>query len=162
MIFRYLGSLFDVCLENLNLILECCKDTNLVLNWEKCHFMVKESVVLRHKILKHGMEMDRAKVEIIEKLPPPTTIKGVRSFLGRASYYRRFIKDFSKIAKPLCNLLEKDVPFNFDNEYLYAFNEYKARLIITPIIIASDYATGAALDQGKIMSFTPCIMQVKP
>ena len=83
-------------------------ETNLVLNWEKCHFMVKEGIVLGHKVFDRGIEVDRAKIETIEKLPPPSSIKGIRSFLGHAGFYRRFIKDFSKITKPLCKLLEKD------------------------------------------------------
>ena len=77
--------------------------------------MVDEGIVLGHKISSKGIEVDRAKTEMIEKLPPPTTIKGVRGFLGHASFYRRFIKDFSLIAKPLTNLLNKNVPFLFDD-----------------------------------------------
>jgi hypothetical protein len=87
--------------------------------------MVTEGVVLGHKISSEGMEVDRAKVEVIEKLPPPTNIKGVRSFLGHAGLYRRFIKDFSKIAKPLSNLLNKGTQFLFDELCLKAFLELK-------------------------------------
>nr|KYP72303.1 Retrovirus-related Pol polyprotein from transposon 17.6 [Cajanus cajan] len=112
--FSVFGSSYDVCLENLELVLKRCIDTNLVLNWEKCHFMVQEGIVLGHKISARGIEVDKAKVDVIEKLPPPINVKGVRSFLGHASFYRRFIKDFSKIAKPLCTLLNKDQPFLFD------------------------------------------------
>ncbi|GKE85866.1 hypothetical protein Tco_1559608, partial [Tanacetum coccineum] len=65
-------------------MLKRCKDTNLVLNWEKCHFMVKEGIVPGHKISKSGIEVDRAKVDVIAKLPHPTSVKGVRSFLGHA------------------------------------------------------------------------------
>jgi len=119
--FSVFGSTFDACLENLNLVLRRCVETNMVLNCEKCHFMVTEGVVLGHKISKCGIEVDKAKVEIIEKLPPPTNVKGVRSFLGYAGFYRRFIKDFSKIAKPLCNLLNKETTFNFDQKCEKAF-----------------------------------------
>ena len=80
--------------------------------------MVKEGIVLGHHISKKGIEVDRAKVEVIERLSPPISVKGVRSFLGHAGFYRRFIKDSSKIAHPLCKLLEKDCKFCFDESYL--------------------------------------------
>lgn len=114
--FSIFGPSFDSCLDNLALVLKRCEDTNLILNWEKCHFMVQEGIVLGHKVSSKGIEVDRAKIETIEKLPPPTTEKGVRSFLGHAGFYRRFIKDFSKITKPLCHLLVKNVQFNFNAE----------------------------------------------
>ena len=66
--------------------------TNLVLNWEKCHFMVQEGIVLGYKVSKNGIEVDKAKIEVIDKLPPPTSIKGIGSFLGHAGFYKRFIK----------------------------------------------------------------------
>ncbi|KAL5583197.1 hypothetical protein UlMin_015639 [Ulmus minor] len=121
----FFGDSFGSCLENLAKVLERCEETNLVLNWEKCHFMVKEGVVLGHKVSRDGLEVDKAKVETIEKLPPPVSVKGIRSFLGHAGFYRRFIKDFSKVAKPLCNLLEKDRKFDFDESCLKAFLELK-------------------------------------
>nr|KYP67505.1 Retrovirus-related Pol polyprotein from transposon opus [Cajanus cajan] len=113
--FSVFGASFDACLENLNIVLRRCVETNLVLNWEKCHFMVTEGIVLGHKISRKGIEVDPTKVEVISKLPPPTNVKGIRSFLGHAGFYRRFIQDFSKIAKPLSNLLVKDVKFQFDD-----------------------------------------------
>ena len=105
-------------MKNLDRVLERCEETNLVLSWEKCHFMVTEGIVLGHKISSKGIEVDRAKIETIEKLPPPNSVKAIRSFLGHAGFYRRFIKDFSKIARPLTRLLEKDVPFVFDDHCL--------------------------------------------
>ncbi|MCQ8086687.1 hypothetical protein NP254_23805, partial [Salmonella enterica] len=129
----------DRCLDHLAEVLKRCEDCNLVLNWEKCHFMVKEGIVLGHRISEKGIEVDRAKVEVIEKLPPPISVKGVRSFLGHAGFYRRFIKNFSKIAHPLCKLLEKKSNFNFDDACLRAFRELKEKLVSTPIIISPDW-----------------------
>ncbi|GJV88265.1 reverse transcriptase domain-containing protein [Tanacetum coccineum] len=87
--FSVFGDNFSKCLDNLDKMLNRCEETNLVLNWEKCHFMVKEGIVLGHRISKSGLEVDRAKVEVIAKLPYPITVKGVRSFLGHAGFYRR-------------------------------------------------------------------------
>ncbi|KAK1610624.1 hypothetical protein QYE76_034297 [Lolium multiflorum] len=106
--FSVYGNSFDSCLRNLDKVLQRCEETNLVLNWEKCHFMVNEGIVLGHKISERGIEVDRAKVEAIEKMPYPRDVKGIRSVLGHVGFYRRFIKDFSKISKPLTNLLQKD------------------------------------------------------
>ena len=160
--FTVYGSSFDTCLTNLSQVLQRCAETNLVLNWEKCHFMVKEGIVLGHKISSKGIEVDRAKIEVIEKLPPPSSVKGIRSFLGHAGFYRRFIKDFSKISRPLCNLLEKDSVFDFDESCLVSFNRLKKELTSAPIMSApdwslpfelmcdaSDYAVGAVLGQKK-------------
>ncbi|KAL5542872.1 hypothetical protein UlMin_010582 [Ulmus minor] len=138
--FSVFGDSFSLCLENLAKVLKRCEETNLVLNWEKCHFMVKEGIVLGHKVSRDGLEVDKAKVETIEKLPPPVSVKGIRSFLGHAGFYRRFIKDFSKIAKPLCNLLEKDRKFDFDEGCLKAFLELKQKLSSAPVIVAPDWA----------------------
>ena len=105
------GITFEECLVNLEAILNRCIEKDLVLNWEKCHFMVQQGIVLSHMISEKGIEVDKAKVELIVKLPFPTTVKGVRQFLGHAGFYRRFIKDFSKLSKPLCELLAKDAKF---------------------------------------------------
>ena len=123
------GDSFERCLTNLSEVLKRCEDCNLVLNWEKCHFMVKEGILLGHRISEKGIEVDRAKVEVIERLPPSISMKGVRSFLGHAGFYRRFIKDFSKIAHPLCKLLEKECKFCFDESCLKAFGEVKEKLV---------------------------------
>nr|GFB42919.1 hypothetical protein [Tanacetum cinerariifolium] len=114
--FSVFGNSFLTCLTNLEKMLKRCEDTKLILNWEKSHFMVKEGIVLGQKISKKGIEVDKAKIEVISKLPHPTTVKGIRSFLGHAGFYRRFIKDFSKISRPMTHLLEKNSPFIFSNE----------------------------------------------
>ena len=160
--FSVLGNSFDNCLENLRGVLARCEETNLVLNWEKCHFMVQEGIVLGHRISARGIEVDRSKIEAIEKLPQPSSVKGIRSFLGHARFYRRFIKDFSQIAKLLSNLLVQGIPFEFDSQCLHAFSVLKDKLISAPIVVApdwsfpfelmcdaSDFAIGAVLGQKR-------------
>ncbi|KAD7476986.1 hypothetical protein E3N88_00122 [Mikania micrantha] len=166
--FSVFGSSFDHCLRNLDRMLARCVETNLMLNWEKCHFMVKEGIVLGHKISRAGIEVDKAKIETISKLPPPTNVKSIRSFLGHAGFYRRFIKDFSKISRPMTRLLEKDAPFVFSEECLRAFELLKEKLVNAPILIApdwsspfelmcdaSDFAVGAVLGQRRDKHFHP-------
>ena len=104
--FSIYGSNFKNFLEDLFIVLQRCNDKNLALNWEKCHFMVTEGIVLGHKIFEAGLEVDQAKISLIKILMPPTTVKHIRSKLGHVGFYRRFLKDFSKIARPLCRLLE--------------------------------------------------------
>jgi hypothetical protein len=99
--FSIYGKNFNDCLKNLDKVLQRCEEKHLVLDWEKCHFMVREGIVLGHLVSKWGIEVDRSKIEVIEQLPPPTTVKGVRSFLGHAGLYRRFIKDFLILLDPL-------------------------------------------------------------
>jgi hypothetical protein len=89
---------FDHCLENLTKMLARCEETNLALNREKCHFMVKEGIVLGHRMSSAGVEVDKAKINIISRLPPPSSVRAIRSFLGHAGFYRRFIKDFLKLS----------------------------------------------------------------
>ncbi|GJW08022.1 reverse transcriptase domain-containing protein [Tanacetum coccineum] len=149
-------------------MLKRCEDTKLALNWEKSHFMVKEGIVLGHKISRKGIEVDKAKVDVISKLPHPTTVKGIRSFLGHAGFYRRFIKDFSKISRPMTHLLEKNTPFIFSEDCILAFQTLKKKLTEAPILIApnwdqpfeimcdaSDYAIGAVLGQRIEKHFRP-------
>ncbi|GJZ38742.1 reverse transcriptase domain-containing protein [Tanacetum coccineum] len=140
--FSVFGDSFATCLSNLDKMLKRCEDTNLVLNWEKCHFMCKEGIVLGHKISKSGIEVDRAKVDVIAKLPHPTTVKGVRSFL--------------------------DAPFVFSQDCIDAFETLKKKLTEAPILVvpdwnlpfelmcdASDFAIGAVLGQRKTKHFQP-------
>nr|GFA93361.1 DNA-directed DNA polymerase [Tanacetum cinerariifolium] len=143
--------------------------------WEKIHFMVKEGIVLGHKISKKGIEVDKAKIEVISKLPHLTTVKGIRSFLGHAGFYRRFIKDFLKISKPMTHILEKNSPFIFSNECIQAFRTLKEKLTEAPILIASnwdqpselmcdasDYAVGAILGQRVEKHFGQFTTLAKP
>ncbi|RVW71944.1 Retrovirus-related Pol polyprotein from transposon 17.6 [Vitis vinifera] len=119
-------------------------------------------IVLGHIISERGIEVDKAKVELIAKLPSPTTVKGVRQFLGHAGFYRRFIKGFSSLSKPLCELLAKDAKFIWDERCQHSFDQLKKFLTTTPIVRApnwqlpfelmcdaSDFAIGAVLGQRE-------------
>ncbi|CAN6440593.1 unnamed protein product [Victoria cruziana] len=136
--FSIYGSNFDDCLRRLERVLIRCEETNLVLSWEKSHFMVREGIVLGHIISERGIEVDKAKVEMIAKLTPPSSVRQVRSFLGHAGFYRRFIQDFSKISRPLCELLAKDSTFVFSEDCQRSFDTLKEALISAPILRAPD------------------------
>ena len=170
--FSVFGDSYEGCLENLRRVLERCREKNLVLNWEKCHFMVTQGIVLGHIVSREGIEVDKAKVELISNLPTPKCVKDIRSFLGHQSFlghrsflghvgfYRRFIRDFSAIARLLCNFLAKDVTFEWSQACEAAFDKLKTMLVSPPIMRspnwdlpfeimfdASDYAIGAVLGQ---------------
>ncbi|CAM8981890.1 unnamed protein product [Rhodiola kirilowii] len=158
--FTVYGDTFDACLGNFSRVLERCVSMNLVLNYEKCHFMVTHGVVLGHIVSHEGIKVDKAKIDLILTLPYPFTVRDIKSFLGHAVFYRRFIKDFSKKALLLSNLLQKDVPFEFTDSCREAFDELKQALTSVPIIRApdwdqpceimcdaNDYAVGAILGQ---------------
>jgi hypothetical protein len=160
--FSIYGKTFMDCLANLDKVLTRCAEVDLVLNWEKCHFMVKQGIVLEHVISERGIEVDKAKVEMVEQLPPPIDVNSLRSFLDHAGFYRRFIKDILKITKPLTHLFQKDVAFDFDEKCLAAFRTLKSALVSAPIIQppdwsqpfeimcdASDYTVGTVLGQRK-------------
>ena len=129
-----------------------------MLSWEKSHFMVRERVVLGHIVSGKRLEVDKAKIKVIQNLPLPSTVKDLRSFLGHVGFYRRFIQDFVKVSKPLTTLLCKDKDFIIDEERKHAFTMLKQALIETPILQssnwdlpfeimcdASDHAIGAVL-----------------
>nr|GEX87775.1 hypothetical protein [Tanacetum cinerariifolium] len=141
---------------------------DVIKNEEKSHFMVKEGIVLGHKISKEEIKVDKAKVDIITKLPHPTTVKGIRSFLCHVGFYRRFIKDFSKIARPMTHLLRKETLFLFSKECVEAFQTLKRKLTEAPILTAPDwdmpfelmcdasnFAISAVLGQRREKHFRP-------
>nr|GEV42849.1 DNA-directed DNA polymerase [Tanacetum cinerariifolium] len=163
---KVFGNSFETCLSHLDNMLKGCEDTNICLNWEKSHFMVKKGIVLGHKISKNRIEVDTDKVDVIAKLPHPTAVKGIRSFLGYAGFYRRFIQDFLKRAWPMTRLLEKDTPFFFSKECIEVFQTLKKKLTEAPILVApdwdlpfklmcdtSDFSIGAVLVQQKTKHF---------
>nr|GEX36521.1 reverse transcriptase domain-containing protein [Tanacetum cinerariifolium] len=166
--FSVFGNSFETCLSRLDKMLQMCEDAKLCLNWEKSHFMVKVGIVLGHKISRNGIEVDKAKVDVITKLPHPTTVKCVRSFLGHAGFYRRFIKDFSKISRSMTHLLEKDTLFIFSEDCIKAIQTLKQKLTKAPILIApnwdlpfklkcdtGDFAIGVVLGKRYEKHFRP-------
>nr|GEX97459.1 reverse transcriptase domain-containing protein [Tanacetum cinerariifolium] len=166
--FSVFGNSFETYLSHLDKMLKRCEDTNLCVNCKKSHFMVKEGIVLDHKISRNEIEVDKAKVDVIAKLPYPTTVKGVWSFLDHANFYRRFIQNFSKIARPMTRLLEKDTAFIFSKECIKAFQSLKKKLNEAPILVtpdwdlpfelicdACDFAKAAVLGQRKTKYFQP-------
>nr|GEW60603.1 reverse transcriptase domain-containing protein [Tanacetum cinerariifolium] len=152
---RYMLEIFlDMIEESVKLFMDD------FLSFKKCHFMVKEGIVLGHKVSSIGLEVDKAKINVFSKLSPPANIKDIRSFLGHVGFYRRFIKDFLKIARPLTKLLEKYTPFEFNDECQKAFELLKEKLTCAPVIVrpnwnlpfklmcdANDFAVGAVLGQ---------------
>ena len=151
---------FESCLAHLAKILEVCVRKRLVLSWEKSHFMVREGVVLGHIVSGKGLEVDKAKTEVIQILPLPSTVRDLRSFLRHVGFYQRFIQYFVKVSKPLTTLLCKDKDFIIDEEGKRAFTMLKQALIEAPILQspnwdlpfeimcdALDYAVGAVLGQ---------------
>ena len=158
--FSLFGPSFDACLEHLTQILDVCVKKRLVLSWEKSHFMVREGIVLGHLVSRKGLEVDKAKVEVIQDLALPTSIRELRSFLGHVGFYRRFIQDFAKVSKPLTSLLCKEKDFIIEEEGKNAFMQLKQALVEAPILQspnwdlpfeimcdASDFAVGAVLGQ---------------
>ncbi|KAI5320982.1 hypothetical protein L3X38_040690 [Prunus dulcis] len=160
------GDSFYDCLSNLENVLITCKEKILVLNWEKCQFMVTSGTVLGHIVYHKGIEVDKSKIDLIANLPIPKTVKEKRSFLGHAGFYRRFLQNFSAIARPLNNLLEKDAKFDWNYACQEALEELCMigikMLTSTPVIQppywsmafeimcdASDGAIGAVLGQRK-------------
>ena len=149
--FSVFGPSFDACLEHLTQILDV---------WEKSHFMVREGIVLGHLVSSKCLEVDKAKVEVIQDLALPKSIRKLRSFLWHVGFYRRFIQDFAKVSKPLTSLLCKEKDFIIEEQGKHAFMQLKQALVEAPILQrpnwdlpfeimcdASDFAVGAVLGQ---------------
>ena len=158
--FSVFGLSFDAFLEHLTQILDVCVKKRLVLSWEKSYFMVREGIVLGHLVSSKALEVDKAKVEVIQDLALPKSIRELKSFLGHVGFYRRFIDDFAKVSKPLTSLLCKEKDFIIEEEGKHAFMQLKQALVEPPILQspnwylhfeimcdASDFAVGAVLGQ---------------
>ncbi|XP_058211593.1 uncharacterized protein LOC131323767 [Rhododendron vialii] len=167
--FSVFGDSFDEYLRNLGKVLQQCEEKQLVLNWEKCHFMVTQGIVLGHIVSSKGIEVDKAKIDLIANLPIPKSVKDIRSFLGHANFYRHFIKGFSTISRLLCHLLLKDMPFVWSEACEGAFQTLKRSLTTPPIMQppdwslpfelmcdASDYAVEVILGQRR--GKDPCVV----
>ena len=132
--FSVFGDDFQSFLSNLTKVLQICIENQLVLSWEKSHFMVREGIVLGHKIRKDGLEVDKAKVEVIKNLPLPINLKQLRGFLGHAGFYQRFLQNFAYLSKPLTSILAKGIDFTLKDEAKEAFGAIKEALIKAPIL----------------------------
>ncbi|GJY16620.1 reverse transcriptase domain-containing protein [Tanacetum coccineum] len=130
-------------------MLKRCEDTNLALNWEKSHFMIKEGIVLGHKISKKGIEVDKAKIDVISKLPHPTTVKGIRSFLGHAVFYRavlrqRIEKHFKPIHYASKTMTEAESNYTTTEKEMlavvYAFEKFRSYLIMNKSVVYTDHS----------------------
>ena len=158
--FSIFGLSFDVCLGHLMQILDVCVKKRLVLSWEKSYLMVREGILLGHLVSSKGLEVDKAKVDVIQDLALPKVIRELRSFLGHVGVYRCFIQDFSNISKPVTSLLCKEKDFIIEEEGKHAFMQLKRSLVEAPILQspnsdlpfeimcdALDFTVGAVLGQ---------------
>nr|GEX45955.1 reverse transcriptase domain-containing protein [Tanacetum cinerariifolium] len=139
--FSVFAGSFSSCLSNLDKMLKRCEDTNLVLNWEKCHFMCKEGIVLGHKILKSGTKVDRAKVDVIANLPHPTTVKGVRSFLVLRQQKTKHFQPTHYASK---TMTEAQIHYTTTEKEMlavvYAFEKFRPYLVLSKSIVYTDHS----------------------
>ena len=126
-------------MEHLNEVFDTIESSGFKIGFKKCQFAQSSVKYLGHIITKKGIRVDPNKVEAISTLPPPRTIKGIRSFVATAAYYRKFIKDFSKIAAPLTELTKKNIRFKWTQECQKAFDTLKDLLISSPVLAFPDY-----------------------
>jgi hypothetical protein len=124
--------------RNLRLVLEELRSTQLYAKFSKCEFWLTEVAFLGHVISAGGVSVDPSKVKDVLNWMPPMNVSEIRSFLGLAGYYRRFIQDFSKIAKPMTKLLEKNKDFEWTEEWQASFHELKEHLTSAPVLILPD------------------------
>ncbi|XP_038882381.1 uncharacterized mitochondrial protein AtMg00860-like [Benincasa hispida] len=141
---------YEVCLRNLEKVFKKCEETNLVLKWEKCHFMVSEGILLGHKVSKR-IEIDQAKDDAIVELPPSVNVKTLGIFLGHTGFYRIFIRSFSKITRPLSTLLEADRIFEFNEACTKAFHTLRNALPSAPILVAPDWMQAFAVGSNVVV-----------
>ncbi|UYV65690.1 hypothetical protein LAZ67_3005153 [Cordylochernes scorpioides] len=125
---------FPTHLKRLEAVFRCFRESNLRLNDKKCRFAFEELEILGYITSKHGIKPAEHNIKAVRNFPRPKKVKEVQSFLGMCSYYRKFIKDFSKIADPLTNLIKKSVPFTWTERQEEAFQTLKTALLSPPIL----------------------------
>jgi hypothetical protein len=124
--------------KHLRLVLQKLREHKLYAKRSKCEFWLKEISFLGHVVSNSGIAMDPSKVKDVLNWKPPTNVSEIRSFLGLASYYRRFIEGFSKLAKPMMTLLEKNAKFMWSDKCQESFEEFKKRLTSAPVLVLPD------------------------
>ena len=134
--FSVVGKSFDRCLNHLDEVLKRCEDWNLVLSWGKCHFMMKEGILLGHRISEKRIEVDRSKHEVIQRLPPPISVKGVEVFLVMRASTKGLLRISQKLYILYASYLRRSVKFYLDESCLKAFGELKEKVVSAPIIIS--------------------------
>ena len=156
------GSTIEECLERLENVFKRLREARLKLKPSKCIFFQKSVSFLGHVVTEDGIQTDPDKIKAVREWPTPENTKQVRSFLGLASYYRRFVEGFSDIARPLHKLCEKNHRFQWNSDCQTAFDALKSALTTSPILAypelgakfildtdASDTGVGAVLSQEK-------------
>ena len=141
-----MGTSFEDHLNNLAQVFDRLRSANLKLKPSKCSFACKEVAFLGHTVSDKGVATDPALTEKVDNWPEPQSVRDVQQFLGLASYYRRFVKDFARIAKPLHRLTEKSCPFHWTDECASAFRELRQRLVSAPVLAFPDFRQPFILD----------------
>src|SRR6267154_693809 len=126
---------FDDHLKSLKEVFDRLRKANMRLNGKKCSFGIPEITYLGHKISGEGIRMDDSKIEVVKKWAIPTTVKHIRAFLGLTNYFRRFVRNYARLALPLNNLLRKDVKFKWDEKCQNSFEALKTALMTAPILV---------------------------
>lgn len=152
---------FEDFLENVNNMLKKCQDSGLKLNPEKCKFGGDEISCLGHRVGKEGIKPDPMKLRAVSEMRAPSTVKGVRSFLGLASFYRKFCEGFSKIARPICNLLQKDQPFVWGKDQQKAFEKLKEKLCSPPVLRSFDPKLPIILHIDACIDGLGCVLLIE-
>ena len=124
--------------EHLRIVLEKLRQNQLYAKFSKCEFWLEKVAFLGHVLTAEGVAVDPAKIEAVIEWPQPKNVTNIRSFLGLAGYYRRFIENFSKIAKPMTELLKNGTPFVWSEKCEASFQELKSKLTTTPILTLPD------------------------